>query len=78
MLPRTADPVLRLGRLARCERRILEAMPILPYSYEVASWLRKPFVKGLGKNLLAGQQFKYVWIDTSWTPEAGHKEVGRK
>jgi ABC-type oligopeptide transport system substrate-binding subunit len=63
----TADPALRMGRLADCERRLLEAMPVLPYSYEVASWLRKPFVRGLGNNLLGRQQFKYVWIDTNWS-----------
>jgi oligopeptide transport system substrate-binding protein len=65
----TPDPAHRMARLAQCERRLLEAMPILPYSYEVASWLRKPFVKGFGNNLLGRQQFKYVWIDTSWRPQ---------
>jgi oligopeptide transport system substrate-binding protein len=65
----TIDPALRMARLAQCERRLLEAMPILPYSYEVASWLRKPFVRGLGNNLLGRQQFKYVWIDTNWRPQ---------
>ena len=58
-----------MARLAQCERRLLEAMPILPYSYDVASWLRKPFVKGFGNNLLGRQQFKYVWIDTNWRPQ---------
>ena len=65
----TIDPALRMARLASCEKRLLEAMPILPYSYEVASLLRKPFVKGLGNNLLGRQQFKYVWIDTNWRPQ---------
>jgi oligopeptide transport system substrate-binding protein len=64
----TADPALRLSRLARCERRLLGAMPILPVANWVDAVLKKPFVRGIGNNLLGRQQFKYVWIDSDWRP----------
>lgn len=63
-----ADPGLRMTKLAECERRLLEAMPILPMSYDVQPKLQKPFVRGLGSNLLNREQLKYVWIDTNWRP----------
>jgi oligopeptide transport system substrate-binding protein len=65
----TADPVLRMSELAECERVLLQAMPILPLSHDVQPNLRKPFLKGLGSNLLNREQFKYAWIDTNWRPQ---------
>ena len=64
------DPVLRLRKLADCERYLLLAMPILPLCHDVQPKLRKPFVKGLGNNLLNREQLKYAWIDTNWRPSA--------
>ena len=64
----TADPFLRMNKLAECERVLLQAMPILPLSHDVQPNLRKPFLKGLGSNLLNREQFKYAWIDTNWRP----------
>src|SRR5262249_32429359 len=49
------DPALRLTGLAQCERYLLQAMPILPMDHWVNSELRKPFVRGLGENLLDRQ-----------------------
>ena len=63
------DPGSRLSRLAQCERRLLEAMPILPLAHWVDAVLKKPFVRGIGDNLLDRQQFKYAWIDTTWRPQ---------
>jgi ABC-type oligopeptide transport system substrate-binding subunit len=65
----TSDRALRMTRLAQCERLLLEAMPILPLGQEVQAKMRKPFVKGLGSNLLNREQFKYAWIDTQWRPQ---------
>ena len=67
----TADPALRMSKLAECERVLLQAMPILPLSHDVQPNLRKPFLKGLGSNLLNREQFKYAWIDTNWSPNDG-------
>jgi oligopeptide transport system substrate-binding protein len=64
----TPDRALRMARLAECERLLLKAMPILPLCQVVQAKLRKPFVKGLGGNLLNRDQFKYAWIDTNWRP----------
>ena len=64
----TPDRSLRMARLAECERLLLKAMPILPLCQVVQAKLRKPFVKGLGSNLLNREQFKYAWIDTNWRP----------
>jgi ABC-type oligopeptide transport system substrate-binding subunit len=63
------DPAERLARLAECERILLRAMPILPLCHDVQPTLRKPFLKGLGRNMLNRQQFKYAWIDRSWKPD---------
>jgi ABC-type transport system substrate-binding protein len=68
-LKATKDPALRMARLANCERRLLQAMPILPYCHEVWGALTKPFVHGLGYNQLARRQFKYAWIDANWRPQ---------
>ena len=43
-------------------------MPILPLAHWVQAELKKPFVRGIGNNLLDRQQFKYAWIDTNWRP----------
>jgi ABC-type oligopeptide transport system substrate-binding subunit len=64
----TADPALRMSRLGECERFVLGAMPFLPLCHDVQPTLRKPFLRGLGNNLLNREQFKYAWIDTNWRP----------
>jgi ABC-type oligopeptide transport system substrate-binding subunit len=65
----TTDRSLRMAMLAECERMLLQAMPIMPLCQVVQAKLRKPFVKGLGSNLLNREQFKYAWIDTHWRPQ---------
>ena len=64
----TSNLLLRLQKMAECERHLLRAMPILPLCHDVQPKLRKPFVKGLGSNLLNREQPKYAWIDTNWRP----------
>jgi ABC-type oligopeptide transport system substrate-binding subunit len=66
---RTSDPTLRMARLAECERQLLQAMPIIPQAHDVNPKLTKPFVNGLGSNLLNREQLKYAWIDTGWRPQ---------
>ena len=62
------DPVLRQAKLVECERYLLRAMPVLPQGHWVNAVLVKPYVRGLGNNLLDREQLKYVWIDTNWRP----------
>jgi len=64
----TLDGVARLERLAGCERRLLEAMPVIPLFFYSWVYLQKPYVKGLTANALDTHPFKYVWIDTKWRP----------
>ena len=57
----------RLKRLAACERRLLKAMPFLPFFHSAYGFLCKPFVRGLGNHPPFDMRaFKYVWIDTNW------------
>jgi ABC-type oligopeptide transport system substrate-binding subunit len=59
----------RLERLAVCEKRLLKAMPFLPFFHSAFGFLCKPFVRGLASNLFDVRAFKYVWIDTNWRPQ---------
>jgi oligopeptide transport system substrate-binding protein len=65
---RTADSDLRTQQLMECERRLLRAMPVLPQDHWVNAVMVKPYVRGLGNNLLDREPLKYVWIDTNWRP----------
>ena len=65
----TADPASRIKKLSECERRLLGAMPILPMCHDVQPNLKKPFVRGVGSNLLNRSQMKYAWIDMNWRPQ---------
>jgi oligopeptide transport system substrate-binding protein len=65
----TSDPALRMTRLAECERRLLQGMPVIPLCHDVQPKLTKPFVRGLGSNLLNREQLKYAWIDSNWRPQ---------
>jgi hypothetical protein len=47
----------------------LRAMPVLPQDQWVNAVMVKPYVRGLGSNLLDREQLKYVWIDTNWRPQ---------
>jgi oligopeptide transport system substrate-binding protein len=64
----TTDPAARMSKLSECERYLLTAMPFLPSYSETWRRLQKPYVRGVGTNLLDRRPFKYVWIDTKWKP----------
>jgi ABC-type oligopeptide transport system substrate-binding subunit len=71
MLARAAlvsDPAQRMTQLRACENRLLTGMPFLPLWNWVSPYLKKPFVKCFGDNMLDLHQFKYAWIDTNWRP----------
>ena len=63
---RTAEE--RLHQLSRCERRLLEAMPIMPLYRDVWCYLEKPYVRSVASNPIDARRFKYAWIDTNWMP----------
>jgi oligopeptide transport system substrate-binding protein len=60
----TVAPDERMAKLARCEEHLLKAMPLIPFYRDAWTYLRKPFVRGLGSNLFDTRAFKYAWIDT--------------
>jgi oligopeptide transport system substrate-binding protein len=63
------DATARMRKLAACEERLLRAMPVLPLFFDSYSYLEKPYVGGMTKNVLGVPQFKTAWIDTNWRPE---------
>jgi ABC-type oligopeptide transport system substrate-binding subunit len=65
----TADPALRMSRLAACEAHLLRAMPFVAVLFPVSAYLQKPYVRGLEASPLNMHPFKYTWIDTNWKPE---------
>ena len=58
--------VVRMQRLAECERFLLTGMPLIPIHFHVYSSLIKPYVRGWASNALNEHNFKYVWIDRDW------------
>jgi hypothetical protein len=50
------------------EERLLRAMPVLPLFFDSYSYLEKPYVRGMTRNVLDLPQFKAAWIDTNWRP----------
>jgi oligopeptide transport system substrate-binding protein len=64
----TSDHSQRLARLAGCETRLLQAMPILPLYHAVYGFLCKPYIPGVASHLFDVRAFKYVWIDKNWRP----------
>jgi ABC-type oligopeptide transport system substrate-binding subunit len=64
----TINPAERMAKLARCERLLLSAMPVLPLCHDTWCYLQKPYVQGLSSNPFDIRAFKYAWIDTQWRP----------
>jgi oligopeptide transport system substrate-binding protein len=64
----TLDPLLRMQRLADCERHLLRAMPVFPEFYDVWAYPQKPYVRGIRPNVMDVHPLKYAWIDTKWRP----------
>ena len=65
---KTLDPKLRTQSLARCEARLMEAMPLIPFSFYPSTYLAKPYVRGLKVNASNDTVFRYAWIDHGWKP----------
>jgi ABC-type oligopeptide transport system substrate-binding subunit len=64
----TPDTASRLRKLAACERRLMESMPMIPICLFPAVYLQKPYVHGLISDKLGVVWFRYAWIDTRWKP----------
>ena len=64
----TVDQPTRMRSLADCEAYLLRAMPFIPIYYDAWAYPQKPYVRGIGPNLMDVHPLKYAWIDTNWRP----------
>jgi oligopeptide transport system substrate-binding protein len=60
---REPDRARRFALLARAERYLLDAQPVLPLYTQGTNWLKKPYVKGMYANPLTLHPWKYVYIE---------------
>ena len=54
---------LRFALLARAEKYLLEAQPVLPLLTQGTNWLKKPYVQGMYANPITIHPWKYVYIE---------------
>jgi oligopeptide transport system substrate-binding protein len=60
---REPDPLRRFEILARAERMLLDAQPVMPLFIPATNWLKKPYVKGMYPNPLTTHPWKHVYIE---------------
>jgi oligopeptide transport system substrate-binding protein len=60
---RAADPATRYEMLARAERHLLDAQPMIPLLTTGSNWLKKPYVKGMYANPITIHPWKDVYIE---------------
>ena len=60
---RQADPVKRYELLARAERFLLDAQPVIPLYTSSTDWIKKPYVKGMYGNPVTLHAWKFVYIE---------------
>ncbi|MEK6283560.1 MAG: peptide ABC transporter substrate-binding protein [Acidobacteriota bacterium] len=73
----TLDPQKRYELLAKAEKYMLDAQPVIPIETPSVNWVKKPYVKGLYPNPLTLFAWKFVYIErdpSKWdysTPSLG-------
>jgi len=60
---RTLDKQKRYELLARAEKYMLDAQPIIPIETPSVNWVKKPYVKGLYPNAASLFPWKFVYIE---------------
>jgi oligopeptide transport system substrate-binding protein len=60
---RTFDPQARYEKLAKAERYMLDAQPIIPLLNGTTRWMKKPYVKGMYPNPQTLHAWKFVYIE---------------
>lgn len=60
---RTLDPKKRYELLARAEKFLLDAQPMIPIDTSAINWVKKPYVKGMYPNPGSLFPWKYVYIE---------------
>lgn len=60
---RTLDKQKRYEILAKAEKYMLDAQPVIPLDIPATSWMKKPYVKGLYPNPMTLHAWKFVYIE---------------
>jgi len=60
---RMLDPKKRYELLARAEKYLLDAQPMIPIDTAAINWVKKPYVKGMYPNAGSLYPWKYVYIE---------------
>jgi oligopeptide transport system substrate-binding protein len=60
---RTVDKQKRYELLARAEKYLLDAQPLIPIETNAVNWVKKPYVKGLYPNAASLFAWKFVYIE---------------
>ena len=60
---RTLDHQKRYELLAKAEKYMLDAQPVIPIETFAVNWLKKPYVKGMYPNAASLYPWKFVYIE---------------
>ena len=60
---RTLDPKKRYELLAKAEKYLIDAQPMIPLDTAAVNWVKKPYVKGMYPNAGSLYPWKYVYIE---------------
>ena len=60
---RMLDPKKRYELLAKAEKYMLDAQPVIPIDTAATNWVKKPYVKGMYPNAGSLFAWKYVYIE---------------
>jgi oligopeptide transport system substrate-binding protein len=60
---RQQDPQKRYELLAKAEKMLLDAQPVIPLATSSTNWMKKPYVKGMYPNPVTMHAWKFVYIE---------------
>ena len=60
---REQDPKRRYELLAKAEKMLIDAQPVIPLATSSTNWMKKPYVKGMYPNPVTMHAWKFVYIE---------------
>jgi ABC-type oligopeptide transport system substrate-binding subunit len=60
---RMLDPIKRYDLLAKAEKYMIDAQPVIPLASASVNWVKKPYVKGMYPNAASLYPWKFVYIE---------------
>src|SRR5687768_3389858 len=60
---REQNPQKRYELLAKAEKMLLDAQPVIPLATSSTNWMKKPYVKGMYPNPVTMHAWKFVYIE---------------